>query len=169
MTVGKMVVPLGLGLCAVLGPAAPGEDVPPPPRPAVRVYTNEDLDRVRPFRAETGVTSVPAAPSGPVPERPDPRTRRRGEEYWRREAARVRERVREMGARVAELRVQVAERAEESGRTLGRRRGASSSGAGSVATLRARLAALEQRIRQAEDDLLDRARREGALPGWLRE
>ena len=44
----------------------------------------------------------------------------------------------------------------------------SGSGSGSEATLRAKLEALERRMRQAEDDLLDRARRDGALPGWLR-
>jgi hypothetical protein len=34
--------------------------------------------------------------------------------------------------------------------------------------LQERLSALEARIREMESSLLDRARREGALPGWLR-
>ena len=63
--------------------------------------------------------------------------------------------------------LQIAERAEEAGRRLTRGRRASS-GAGSAATLRARLVALERRMRQMEDDLAERARRAGALPGWLR-
>ena len=37
-----------------------------------------------------------------------------------------------------------------------------------AATLRARLVALGRRMRQMEEDLSERARRERALPGWLR-
>jgi septal ring factor EnvC (AmiA/AmiB activator) len=165
MTFRATVVPLGFGLSAVLCTAAADEE--PAPGPRTRVYTNEDLDRVRPFRAETGIASVPADPLPPsAPVRSSPG--RRGEDYWRREAARVRERLREMEAKAGELRARIAEREEESSRQLTRRR-RSASTSGSDATLRARLAALERRMRQTEDDLLDRARRERALPGWLRE
>ena len=67
-----------------------------------------------------------------------------------------------------ELRAQIAERAEEASRVaLGRRR-SSTGGSTSEANLRVKLTALERRMRQLEDDLADRARREGALPGWLR-
>ena len=72
-----------------------------------------------------------------------------------------------METQADELRLRIAERAEEAGRVLTRGRRASS-GAGSAATLRARLAALERRMRQMETDLSERARRAGALPGWLR-
>jgi hypothetical protein len=169
------VLPLGFGLSAILWVStAPADDGPAPvPRPAARVYTNADLDRVRPFRDQTGVRSVPAAmPDPPTPPtsgraRARPATRGRGEDYWRREAERVRDRVRALEAKAAELRAQIAERTEEAGRALSRgRRG--SSGAGSTAVLRARLAGLEARMRQMEEDLSDRARRDWALPGWLR-
>jgi hypothetical protein len=180
MTLRTTVLPLGFGLSAILFVStAPADDAPPsPPRPPARVYTNEDLDRVRPFRDQTGVRSVPAvAPDPPAPstggrarERPalsPADAHGRGEDYWRREADRVRDRVRTMEAQAAELRARIAERAEEAGRQLTRgRRG--SSGAGSAAILRARLVALERRMRQMEDDLSERARRERALPGWLR-
>ena len=175
-----IVLPLGFGLSAILWVStAPADDAPAAaPRPPVRVYTNEDLDRVRPFRDQTGVRSVPAV----VPDPPAPSTggrararpasspadtRGRGEDYWRREAERVRNRLRAMEAQAAEVRAQIAERAEEAGRALTRGR-RSSSGAGSTAVLRARLASLEARMRQMEDDLSDRARRDWALPGWLR-
>jgi hypothetical protein len=72
-----------------------------------------------------------------------------------------------MEAQAAELRTRIAERAEEAGRLLTRGRRASSE-AGSAATLRTRLAALELRMRQMEIDLSERARRARALPGWLR-
>ena len=180
MTLRTTVLPLGFGLSAILcASTAPADDAPAsPPRPPARVYTNEDLDRVRPFRDETGVRSVPAvAPDPPAPstggrarERPAPSSadaRGRGEEYWRREAERVRDRVRAMETQADELRLRIAERAEEAGRltTRGRR---GSSGEGSAAILRVRLFALERRMRQMEVDLSERARRARALPGWLR-
>lgn len=178
MTLRTIVLPLGFGLSAILCVStAPADDTPPSPkRPPARVYTNEDLDRVRPFRDQTGVRSVPAvAPDGPStggPTRertgsPPADSRKRGEEYWRREAEHVRDRVRAMETQAEELRLRIAEQAEEAGRVLTRGR-SRSSGTGSAATLRARLVALERRMRQTEDDLSERARRARALPGWLR-
>jgi hypothetical protein len=136
-----------------------------PPRKPVRVYTNEDLDRVHRDRDETGVASVPAAapPSGATD--PHPRTRSgahpHGEAYWRAEAARVRARVDALDAQAEALRLQIAAAAEPW--STRRRRPAESTRASE-----ARLAAIEERGRRLEADLLDRARREGALPGWLR-
>jgi len=166
------VVRLGFGLwvllCAATGATDEEASPPPPPRPAVRVYTNEDLDRVHELRDQTGVRSVPAeAPAAPAPlEEPLARPTGRGESYWRREAARARERVLSLEAQAGELRARIAERAEEAGRALTRRRRSSSGG--SDATIRAKLAGIERRIRQEEEDLSERARRDGALPGWLR-
>jgi hypothetical protein len=172
MTFRTVVLPLGFGLSAVLcvSPASADEDPAPAPRPPVRLYTNADLDSVHPFRDETGVRSVPAvAPD----DRPAPAEKRRGrgEDYWRREAARVRERVRAMEAQASELRAEIAEQTEEASHVLGQRRrsSASLSGSGSSTRLRAKLAALERRLREMEDDLAERARRDGALPGWLRQ
>jgi hypothetical protein len=179
MTLRTTVLPLGFGLSAVLcASAAPADEVPASPKhPPTRVYTNADLDRVRPFRDETGVRSVPAvAPDSPAPGRAERLGRSgselvdahgRGEEYWRREAERVRDRVRAMETQAEELRLRIAERAEEAGHVLTRGR-RPSSGTGSAATQRGRLVALERRMRQMEVDLSERARRAGALPGWLR-
>ena len=170
MTFGTIVLPLGFGLSAVLCvlPAGADDETVPAARPPVRVYTNEDLDRVRPFRDETGIRSVPAvAPD----DRPAPAEKRRGrgEDYWRREAARVRERLRTMAAQAADTRAQIAEQVEEASHVLGRRRRSSASLSGSGSTrLQAKLASLERRMREIEEDLADRARRDGALPGWLR-
>ena len=69
---------------------------------------------------------------------------------------------------VSPERAQIVERAEEAGRELTGSRRTSKSGPSSEATLRTKLGALERRMRQIEDDLADRARRDGALPGWLR-
>ncbi len=173
MTFRTMVLPLGFGLSAVLcaSPAATDEDPPPAARPPVRVYTNEDLDRVHPFRDETGVRSVPAvSPEERSAPASAEKPRGRGEDYWRREAGRVRGRVRAMQAQAAELRASIAEQADEAAHFLTRRRrsSASLSGDGSGSRLQSRLAVLERRIRETEEDLAERARRDGALPGWLR-
>lgn len=166
MTKWKTCVCLALTVCpATLGAT---ED-----KPAVPVYTNDDLDRVRPFRNETGVASVPAF-------RPDERqgrssgsdaagskargrdADRHSEEYWRAQAERVRERLRKLADQAGELQRRIAAARPRSGPS-GRRREAPDTSA-----WQAQLAALEERRREIEGDLLDRARREGALPGWLR-
>jgi len=163
-------VPLGFGLSAILCVSATDaeEKASATGRPPVRVYTNEDLERVHPWRNETGVASVPAVPPSLREALPEPSSRKgaRGEDYWRREAARVRDRVRALEAQAAAVRATIAEREEES-RLLTRRRRSASSGT-SESTLRTRLDGLERRARQLQADLEDRARREGALPGWLR-
>lgn len=78
----------------------------------------------------------------------------------------MRERQRTLAQQAEALRARLAERAEvERSHT---RRGGSATSSASEAALRTRLAALEQRRRQLDEDLADRARRDGALPGWLR-
>lgn len=169
MSVRSAVVSLALLALAASAPAAEAPPPASPPRPSVRVYTNEDLDRVHPLRGETGVHSVPAEAPAEVAPPAEPTTRGRGESYWRREAARVRERILSLEASAAELRARIEEQREEASRLAGRRRrGSASAGGSSLAGMRARLRSLERRISAAEDDLLDRARRDGALPGWLR-
>jgi hypothetical protein len=124
-----------------------------------RVYTNEDLARVSGRRGETGVESRPAA--APPPESPAAgRAEGRGESYWRGEAARVRQRVEPWRDAAADLRAEIAVRQAAPGvRPYSDPR---------VRAWQRRLEALEARIRDAEDRFEERARRAGALPGWLR-
>lgn len=166
MTIRTSVLPLGLGLLSLVCPARGSEQADPPQaQSAARVYTNEDLDRVHPLRDETGVASVPAASPDAAPPEPRSRSRGRGEEYWRREAARVRDRVLALETQAATLRARIADLGWERGHVS--RRGTATTAA-PEARLRSRLAGLERRMRQLEDDLQERARRERALPGWLR-
>jgi len=158
----------GLSLVLCLPAATPASPNPTPtPRPPARVYTNADLERVHPHAAETGVSSVPAAAAsdGRSDRASEPRRPGRGETHWRAEAARVRERLRALEERAAELRAKIAERASQP-QVFGRRsttpRGAS------LSSLEASLAAVELRARRLQEDLEERARRDGALPGWLR-
>src|SRR5262245_10310256 len=87
---------LGLSL-AFVTPFAPlaAEEKEAPPRPKARVYTNEDLDRVHPLAAQTGGSSVPAVQAEDAkPVRSTAAGRKgKGEEHWRGEAARVREKL----------------------------------------------------------------------------
>ena len=129
-------------------------------RPPARVYTDEDLARVSSRRGETGVDSQPASP--PPAGKPDKEqaASERGESYWRAEAARVRQRVEPWRDDAADLRVEISTRQAEPGvRPYTDPK---------VRSMQRRLAALEARIREAEDRLEERARRAGALPGWLR-
>jgi len=156
-------------LLVVQAESAPADaGAPAETKPPVRVYTNDDLDRVHPYRHQTGVASEPAfapAPPGRSRSRPDRAPRASGEEYWRKEAARVRERVAKLSAEADELRATLAENeARRREEPTGRGRSAASSDL----RVKARIAGLERRIRLLEDELQDRARRQGALPGWLR-
>ena len=158
-------------LALLAGPAIAGATEG---KPAVPVYTNEDLERVHPFRDETGVASVPAFPPGERPGRsaygPDAagvklgaRTAdRHSETYWRAEAERVRGQVRKLEAQAEDLRRRIG--AARPDPWSSRRRRA----APDTSPWQARLAAVERLRRDVEADLLDRARRAGALPGWLR-
>jgi len=161
----RRAIGLLVAACAAVTEA---HDAPrPSSRRPVRVYTNDDLERVHPFAAETGGSSTPAtAPDVDEATESNSRPRGRGERYWRQEAARVRERLRSLEERAAGLRAQIAERSRET--PVYGRRSASSSKPSGVASLNASLAAVERRIRSTRDDLEERARQDGALPGWLR-
>jgi hypothetical protein len=135
--------------------AADGEEK----KKSVPLYTNEDLQRISPYRDETGVNSQPAAPPASLAGTPDTRTR--GEGYWRQEADRLRERLRPLQERAAELRLRIEER-----RRQPPRRG--TVGDPQREALERRLHDLEERIRDTESRFEDRARRERAMPGWLR-
>jgi len=124
-----------------------------------RVYTNDDLDRVSPRRGETGAGSRPA----PAPETPPPPAAREagsGEEHWRREAGRLRDRLQPLRDQADDLREQMEERS--------RTPGVKPVTDPKLRALERRLAQVEARIRDRELELEERARRARALPGWLR-
>jgi hypothetical protein len=130
-------------------------------RRGVPAYTNDDLDRVAPRRDETGVNSKPAvAAPAPAPASSGSKGDGRGEEYWRREAERLRERLQPLEERAADLRVKIDQRQRTPGvlpYTDAR-----------VRALQRDLATVEAKARDLESRLEERARRAGALPGWLR-
>jgi hypothetical protein len=154
---------------AAAGLAAGGEE-----RKPARVYTNEDLERVAPRRGETGVLSRPGTPPSTREEtrrkvRSDGGDPSRGEEFWRREAARVKARVRTLQDQASRVREQIERQAEASWTGGGRRRRARGVQSWAREDSRARrLREILARIHELESDLEDRARRDGALPGWIR-
>ena len=165
---------VGLGLL-LAGTAGVAEE-----KKLVPVYTNEDLERVSSRRGETGVDSLVdavALPASRASEREDAAAPDgRGERYWRREAEKLRDRLRPRHARIEALRARIAEREAHPGlrrpRRAGRARSRAHADASSresqLVAWRGQLAALEQEVREAEDRFEERARRAGALPGWLR-
>lgn len=150
---------------ALAGLSAGAED-----KKAVRVYTNEDLERLRPLRGQTGVLSRgETSPEARVGRReaPEGETHSRGEDYWRKEAARVRARVRALRREADRVREQIERRAVASLTGKGGRARGRTAWAAEDARAR-RLRDLAAEIRDLESDLEDRARRDAALPGWLR-
>jgi hypothetical protein len=144
--------------------AAPADE----PKKPVPTYTNEDLERVAPFRAETGALSqVAPAPAGAsrARSREAPEAGRRADEaYWRGEAERVRERVRALAREAEAIRERIDALRERAASSRSRQAGAAPGTAG----LERRLALVLAEARERQDELEDRARRAGALPGWLR-
>jgi predicted RNase H-like nuclease (RuvC/YqgF family) len=144
-------------------------------RDPVPAYTNEDLERVRPFRDQTGVASKPDLDAAGNERAGTPRQKlggdgvaaRRGrhsaesdEEKWRYQAERLRAKLQPLRDKAADLREQIEERR--------RQPGVRPYTDPKIVADQRRLAVLEQRIRDSESAFEDRARRQGALPGWIR-
>jgi hypothetical protein len=145
-------------LAAVCPLAAAAEEKP-------RVYTNEDLERVAPYRGQTGALSQPVAPPetarGRAREKdPGRKDEGRDERYWRGQADRTAEQARKLREQAASL----AGRVDD----LRRQPGVLPYSDPRIVSLEERRRALESRAREAELRLEERARRAGALPGWLR-
>ena len=158
-----VVVWLGSGLASI-GSAAAEEKRP------VKVYTNEDLERVRPLRGQTGVESKTDMETTQTERAGTSRQdlggnagARKGisaEEKWRAAAQRLQEKLQNPRDRADELRDQIEQRR--------RQPGVRPYSDPKIVSLQHRLEILERRIREAESAFEDRARRQGALPGWIR-
>jgi hypothetical protein len=150
-----------LASCALVRAADDG-------RARARAYTNDDLERYAHLRTE----EPGDVPDEPTAVRPRPRAgarasaapaaaaATRGEAYWRREAERTTETVRRLREQAADLAEKVAD--------LRREPGVMPYSDPRIVRLETRRRAIEERAREAESRLEERARRAGALPGWLR-
>lgn len=136
-----------------------------------RVFTNADLDRLAACRRQAGDEAEKAPPA--EPETATPRRRGRSlapevgtaprdnaEADWRARWRSIDQKARHLRREARELR-QEAEQAprDPKKKPTGRR---------APAILLSRAESLEAEARELEDEFQARARREGALPGWLR-
>jgi hypothetical protein len=148
---------LGCAVLLLAGPPPQGTSRKKP----VPTYTNADLERYHALRSQTGVDSRPAVAPDTRAARPDPKDDMKAREaYWRREADRLRQRLRRDRDRAEDLRLAIDERWHEPGvHPVTDPR---------LAALRRELRRLEKRIEDAQSRFEERARRAGAFPGWLR-
>lgn len=126
-------------------------------------YTNDDLQRMAPLRHQTGALSEPAfspASARSSPKRRSSGSRPGGEDYWRREADRLRRRLQPLLEQLQELQFKIGERRA----TPGVRPYTDPK----IQSLERKAELLSRRIRASQDRFEERARRLGALPGWLR-
>jgi len=139
-------------------------------RPAVRseqrVFTNADLERVAACRYQTGVQSEIGAPASEKASKAPPSSSRgavppeTSEASWRSQWRTVDQKVRRLRREAQELRQEAAEAPRDpKKKPTGRR---------SSALLVTRARSLEAEALELEEEFQERARREGALPGWLR-
>ncbi len=159
---------------AALALASPSLTCPPPSDhpPERRVFTNDDLDRMKPCRYQTGALSDVGTPPTDRPPAPKGRAGRKGatpdpglatataEADWRAQWRSVDQKARRLRQEAHQLRQEASEASRDpKKRPTGRR---------SPSLLTTRAAALEAEARELQDDFQERARRAGALPGWLR-
>ena len=163
----KFVI-LALAAVAVGEPQAPC----PLPRGFLaerRAFTNADLEAIAACRDRTGAVSQPgtAPPERAAPRGKPPATTRAAgpkgaadESDWRARWRSVERKARLLRREASELRREAAEAPRDPRkRPTGRR---------SPSLLIARAEARESEARELEDEFRERARRAGALPGWLR-
>lgn len=166
-------------LAAALALAAPPPDCARPiTTPGERrVFTNADLERIAACRKESGARSDPdepaAAEGGPPGARRTARTSRASNPFgegprmelaleadWRARWRSVDERVRRLRREAEDLRLEANEAPRDpKKKPTGRR---------SPQILIRRASALEAEAARIDDEFQSEARREGALPGWLR-
>lgn len=160
-------------LVAIGLPPALRADEPRRPTPS---YSDADLARyaaTRPPTAEPEAAATSARPEPGQRRRParadaaddldrEASQRASDERYWRREAEQARDRARKYEDQATTLEAQVVEQRQSS------RRSRSGAAAPQVASLERRARLARERAREILDAFEERARRAGALPGWIR-
>jgi hypothetical protein len=161
---------LNLSLAVVILTSAdqsPDCSLPQKSSPGTWAFTNADLERMAACRGQTTVSIEPAPPVKPArtkrsatpPSNADP-TDRAIEADWRARWRSVDQRVRKLRDDARELRQEASEAPRDPKKQPKGRR--------SPSLLISRALTLENEARRLEDEFQESARREGALPGWLR-
>ncbi len=157
-------------LALAAAPQPPDCSLPQAPRSEPRVFTNADLERMSACRYQTGAQSQIGSGAHESAARPARRPKEPVasagidsgalEADWRARWRSVDQKARKLRQEARELRQEAGETPRDSKKpTTGRR---------SPSLLISRARSLEAEARELEDEFAERARREGALPGWLR-
>ena len=151
-------------------PQRPACSLPPSSSAAPRVDTNADLERMAACRYQTGAQSEAGTSPPSKPARASRRSRGVSpadaadpyaiEADWRARWRSVDQRSRKLRQEARELRQEALEAPRDPKKQRAGRR--------SPTLLISRARSLEADARELEDEFQERARREGALPGWLR-
>jgi hypothetical protein len=163
---------LNLSMAVVLlttGEKPPDCSLPQKSSPGTWVFTNADLERMAACRQQTG---TPTEASTPPPEKSPQRARSSKaaptsaapdaalEADWRARWRSVDQKVRRLREEAYELRQEASEAPRDPKKQPKGRR--------SPSLLISRALSLENEARRLDDEFQENARREGALPGWLR-
>ncbi len=157
-------------LALAAAPQVPDCSLPQAPRSEPRVFTNADLERMAACRYQTGAQSEIGNPTSAAAARPARRSKEasRGEGSdpgaieadWRARWRSMDQRARRLRREARELRQEASEIPRDPKKQPTGRR--------SPSLLIGKARSLEAEARELEDEFQETARREGALPGWLR-
>jgi hypothetical protein len=157
-------------IALVAAPQPPDCSLPPSSRSEPRVFTNADLERMAACRYQTGAQSQVGTRTPEETARPARRSREGSpgggsdeaalEADWRARWRSVDQKARKLRQEARDLRQEAAEAPRDPKKQPTGRR--------SPSLLISRARSLEAEARELEDEFQERARRQGALPGWLR-
>ncbi len=128
-------------------------------RPAI-AFDDDDLERYR--RARAPETSLPAPPTAPPPPPAAPRDLTREKVHWRKESERHEREVARIAANLRRLEWRLNEK-----RSRRRSRDWLTEDP-AIGLLEDSILSLTEERRRLEERFRERARKEGALPGWIR-
>lgn len=164
---------LNLSIAAIVlvaTPQSPDCSLPPKSESEPRVFTNADLERMTACRYQTGAQSEIGTRTPERAARPARRSKdsllAEGsdpdaiEGDWRARWRSVDQKARKLRQQARELRQEAGETPRDPKKQPAGRR--------SPTLLISRARSLEAEARELEDEFQERARRQGALPGWLR-
>ena len=164
------LTPFIAALALASPPQAPDCSLAVGPPTHQRVFTNADLERMAACRYQTGVQSEVGTYSADATQRsprkatraaPEPEARLQTlESDWRARWRSTDQKVRKLRREALDLRQEAAQVPRDARKPKTGRR--------SPSILISRAKELEVEAKEFEDEFQDRARREGALPGWLR-
>ena len=131
-------------------------------------YDNQDLARIHAEAVRSGSTQPSSTEKTAMSRRQwveEAAQRREREQFWRAERRKHNQQQRQLAAKIARLEWRAERRREQLRRSSQR---LSASDDPTLSVIQSSLDALRAEQRKQEENFLERGRRDGALPGWLR-